>query len=178
LARDLGVNLGLIYGRRGKHYLDSKIVGYNRAARFSPWLVLRDMDHDVICPVSLRVRLLAAPEPHMCFRIAVRSVETWLLADSRTLAAFFRISASLVPRDPEFLDDPKGVLVNLARRSTRSAIHEEVVPRRGSSRSEGPAYVARMTEFVNQRWQPELASRDAERLYRIIQCLKRLLAGT
>jgi len=176
LVRDLGEELGPVYGRRGKNHLDAKIVGYNQAARSSPWLILRDMDHDDYCPVSLRDSLLSAPESNMCLRIAVRSVESWLLADSRSIATFFGVSAALVPRNPEALDNPKGSLVNLARRSNRTAIREDIVPRQGSGRSEGPAYTARMIEFVDGRWQPNIASGNAKSLDRTIRCLKRLLA--
>ncbi len=172
LARDLDMNLSLIYGRRGKHYLDAKIGGYNQAARFAPWLVLRDMDHDDVCPVSLRDRLLPVPESNMCFRIAVRSVEAWLLADPRAIAEFFGIAMALVPTNPEALDDPKGTLVHLARRSNRSATRDDIVPRQGSGRTQGPAYVARMTEFVDEHWQPLLASGNAGSLDRTMRCLR------
>ncbi len=172
LARDLGVNLGLVHGRRGKHYLDTKIAGYNQAAHFSPWLVLRDMDHDASCPVSLRDHLLSAPDPNMCFRIAVRSVESWLLADPQTLAQFFGVSAAHLPIDPETLDNPKTNLIDIARRSRRSAIREDVVPREGSGRSQGPAYFAVMSEFVDKHWRPILASANSESLNRTIKCLR------
>lgn len=174
LARDLGVNLGSVHGGRGKHHLDKQIANYNQAARFSPWLVLRDMDRDGECPVSLRNHLLSAPVPNMCFRLAVRSVESWLLADPNSLAKFFGISAARLPTNPEDLDNPKTELVNLARRSGRSAIREDVVPREGSGRSTGPAYLSRMSEFVDEHWQPTLASANSESLNRTIRCLRSL----
>lgn len=174
LALELGVNLGLVYGRKGKHYLDAKLAGYNQAACFSPWLVLRNMDRDGECPVSLRDHLLPAPAPNICFRLAVRSVESWLLADPDSLARFFGISAAHLPANPEDLDNPKTALVNLARRSRRSAISEDIVPREGSGRNEGPGYSTRMSEFVDRHWQPSSASAKAESLDRTIRCLRSL----
>ena len=37
------------YGLRGKAWLDSKLRAYNNAARFFPWLVLRDLNSDAAC---------------------------------------------------------------------------------------------------------------------------------
>jgi len=37
---------GTIYGKNGKPLLRRQIQGYNNAARFSPWMVLVDLDRD------------------------------------------------------------------------------------------------------------------------------------
>ena len=53
--------IGQVYGKQGKHYLDQKIIGYNRAAYYTPWIVIRDMDKDSDCPATLRTALLPSP---------------------------------------------------------------------------------------------------------------------
>lgn len=76
----------------GKTQLDPKLPGYNQAARRSAWLVLRDLDHDDAggCVPRLIEDLLgSAPSAGMAFRIAVREVEAWLLADAAGCIRFF-----------------------------------------------------------------------------------------
>ena len=38
-----------MHGKKGKDGLLRNLDGYNRAARFSPWVVLVDLDHDADC---------------------------------------------------------------------------------------------------------------------------------
>ena len=51
------------------------------------------------------------------FRIAVREVEAWLIADREALAGFLKIKIMHVPYKPEELVDPKRVLLELATRA-------------------------------------------------------------
>ena len=37
------------YGKSGKSHLRKRLASYNQAARFSPWIVLMDLDHDADC---------------------------------------------------------------------------------------------------------------------------------
>lgn len=120
---------------------------------------------------------LPSPEPSMIFRIAVREVEAWLLADLDAIADFLHISRDNVPRDPETLDDPKRTLVNLARGSGSREIREDLVPRDGGGRSVGPAYTARMTEFATLNWRPEEASKRSPSLRRGVLAVQRLVAS-
>lgn len=83
LVHDAGGEVGPIHGKNGKNKLDQGIEGYNKAAQYNPWSVLRDLDHDALCPVCLRKELLPELAPQMCFRIAVRAVESWLMADRK-----------------------------------------------------------------------------------------------
>ncbi len=175
IASTVGGRVELVYGKLGKPYLDRKIAGYNQAARYSPWLVIRDMDHDEDCPVVLRDILLPDPEPDMCFRIVVRAVEAWLLADKENIAKFLGISVSVVPDNPESLDDPRRALINLARRSRRTRIRDDMVPIPGGGRSVGPGYAARMIEFVERSWRPDIAAVSAESLEKCIRCWQKLI---
>ena len=46
---EVGAQPGPVYGKNGKRRLRERITGYNNAARFSPWIVLIDLDHDAEC---------------------------------------------------------------------------------------------------------------------------------
>jgi len=174
LIAHAGGTPGAVYGRQGKSLLRQRIAGYNNAAQRVPWIVLVDLDRDADCAPPLRNAWLPQPASHLCFRVAVREVESWLLADVERLADFLGVSRSRVPAQPESLNDPKETLVNLARTSRRRDIREDLVPRPEGGRRVGPAYSSRLIEFVSGRWRPEIAARRAESLRRAIACLTRL----
>lgn len=165
---------GHVFGKRGKNDLRRRLDGFNRAAQRAPWLVIVDLDRDAECPPPLRSSWLPQPAPQMCFRIAVRTVEAWLMADRERMAGFLRIPVSRVPSNPEAIEYPKQAIVELARRSRSRDIREDMVPRPGSGRPIGPAYTSRMIEFVEDTrsgWRPRVAAGSAPSLH---GCLMRL----
>ena len=178
LAEHLGISIGPVFGKSGKPYLRDKMAGYNQAARFSPWIVLVDLDDDECAP-SLCTEWLPVPAEHMCFRVAVREIESWLLADRPRIATFLGVPARRVPSAVDDLNDPKRTLIDLARVSRRRAIREDMVPRPGSGVSIGPAYTSRMMEVIDvggqDRWRPEFAAQASPSLSRCISALKERL---
>lgn len=162
----------------GKSNLDSKLPGLNRAARIeSPWLVLRDLDHDDVgkCVPELRLDLLQGqPNTGMCFRIAVRAMETWLLADYKNCARFFGIPLNRMPHDVEMLPDPKQKLVMLCRGSIKTEMRKGMVPRASGGRKVGGEYTALVREFARNEWDPCLARDNSMSLDRAMGCLERL----
>ncbi len=169
--------IGDVFGKKGKPYLRSKIAGYNNAAQHMAWVILVDLDNDFDCAPQLRYAWLPKPAPRLCFRVAVREIEAWLLADRERIAQFLRVALSMVPFHPEQLDDPKNTIINLARVSRRRDIREDMVPRPESGRPVGPAYSSRLIEFVSNHWRPDIASEQADSLQRTIRCLKALVGG-
>lgn len=160
----------------GKTKLDKKLPGLNRSARQLAWLVIRDLDRDDrnICVPDLRKTLLNGPSNiGMCFRLAVRSSEAWLMADSESFTKFFAVRRR-VPADVDELDDPKQVLTDLCRKSQSREIREGVPPRLGSGRRVGPEYVAIMQDFVQQAWRPDQARQHSPSLERALTSLDRL----
>jgi hypothetical protein len=177
LAQSAGAVLGEVYGGgRGKGWIKERIQSYNQAARHHRWLVLVDLDRDQ-CPIALRELWLPQPAPLMCFRVAVRAVEAWLLADREAIASFIAVEISRIPNFPETEPDPKRTLVNLARESRSLWIRKALIPRPGSQAKVGPAYSSSMKEYVKDHWRPEIAARSSNSLKR---CLARLreLVGT
>jgi hypothetical protein len=171
ICRELGHEVGPIHIKNGKRNLDPKITAYNHAATRARWLVLRDLDFDADCPATLRGRLLPTEAPGMRLRIAVRAVESWLLADQGEIASYLGIRAQAVPEKPDSLDNPKQDLVNLARLSPRRLIREDMVPEEGARALVGPGYTQRVIEFVQGRWEPR---RAAQRSASLARCLRAL----
>lgn len=172
-----GLTLGVVHGRKGKDFLLAALAGYNKAAQFHPWAVLVDLDRSCDCAPTCAQRWLPKASEQMCFRIAVRAVESWLLADRERMARWLAVPVGRLPRNPDELDDPKQALINLARRSRRRSTQEEIVPRLGSGRAVGPLYATRMIEFLQDRkagWRPDRAQRASDSLARCITRLRAL----
>jgi hypothetical protein len=178
LIVEAGGEIGPIYGKRGKSLLRQRVNGYNKAARHHPWIVPVDLNREADCPPPLKEIWLPNPGPFMCFRIAVREIESWLLADRERFATFFRVRLSDVPAEPELLDNPKEAVVELSRKSRNRDIRLDMVPRPGSGRKIGPAYVSRLIEFIynTQRgWRPERAARSSDSLNRALTRIRELV---
>lgn len=54
LLHEADLQAGPEYVKNGKSALDQSLAGYNNAARFSCWLVLRDLDQDAACAPALQ----------------------------------------------------------------------------------------------------------------------------
>ena len=178
LVAHAGGQIENVYGKNGKSMLRKNINGYNNAARRTPWQVLIDLDNDADCPPTVREEWVPDPATHLCFRIAVREVEAWLMADATTLARYLSVSANKIPAEPEQLARPKDAMVNLARQSRRMVIRGDMVPRKKSGRRVGPAYPSRLVEYVRNHWQPDVAAQHSESLKRSIDCLQWLIRKT
>lgn len=158
----------------GKGNIDCEIAAYNLAAKGSPWLVLRDLDHDAECAAALIQQTGLVPSEWMCFRIAVREVESWALADTKAFAQFLRVSPMLLPDNPDLERDPTETIVNLARRSTSPRIKKGMVPKAGASASVGPLYEALLIEFGETIWEPDRAALSSASLNRSYRRLREL----
>lgn len=160
--------IGTAYRRGGFGYLQRTIGGWNSAARGKPFIVLTDLDaHE--CPLRLISNWLHVERhPNLLFRIAVREVESWLLADCENLSEFLGVSSTLIPLVPDNLPDPKAVLVNLARRSRSKEVRDRLVPRAGSTAKQGPDYNGCLGPFVRSRWNVGAAQARSPSLARTV----------
>jgi hypothetical protein len=177
LLADAAATVGAIHIAHGKAHLKDKVNGYNHAAARYPWVVVVDLDHDADCAPILCRSWLSVPSRFMCFRVAVRAVEAWLLADRQRVAQFLDVSFAKVPQTPDAIDDPKRAMVDLARRSRRKEIREDMVPLPGSGRSEGAAYASRLIEFSHRLWRPAVAEKHSNSLRRCRRGLRAILSS-
>ena len=177
LVASVGADVGNVFPTGGKARLLAKVQGFNKAARFGPWLVLVDLDREECAP-PFRRRFLRSVAPNMAFRVAVRAVEAWLLADRQRIAAWLEVPLGLVAARPEELPDPKLEIVNLGRRSRSRRVRDDMVPRDGSGRKVGARYPSQLIEFVRDErhgWRPEVAARSSDSLDRCLRDLRRIV---
>jgi len=154
-------------------YLHRNIRGFNKAAQGTPWIVLTDLDKSKCPPELIRLWLPEPKHPNLLFRVAVREVEAWLLADRVGFARFLGIRKELIPPNADAIQDPKQHLINLARKCRRRDIREDIVPPRGSTRQIGPNYNGRLVSFVHHNWDALLATQSSESLMRTFKSLSR-----
>lgn len=175
LVEHVGAEPGPIHGKAGKQRILERLGGYNSAAEHAPWVVVVDLDSDADCAPPFRSRHLEQPSRFMCFRIAVRQIEAWLLADRERFAAWFSVAPSLIPANPEGVQYPKQHVVELVSHSRRRDIRQDMVPREGSGRNIGSAYTSRMIEFatdVESGWRPDVAVQHSDSLARCVTCIE------
>lgn len=158
----------------GKPRLLADLPRYNAAARLSPWLVLVDLDQDADCAPSFRAEKLPDPSSGMLLRVAVRAIEAWLLADRERIAEFLGVQINQVPAYPEGEANPKKTIVQLASKSRRKSLREDMTPRPNKGGLVGPGYSSYMIKFAHQHWRPDVAAQTADSLARCIRALREL----
>lgn len=144
------------YPGNGFGYLKKNIRGFNQAANINPHFMLTDLDN-YRCVIELKNDWIDFDvNSNLIFRIAVKEVESWILADKEGVAAFFNIPAILIPDSPDLLQDPKNTLIQLAKRSRKRVIREDIVPI-NSNATIGPNYNGCLSEYVFKLWSVESA---------------------
>jgi len=160
-----GVILSPVIVARGYGRLKVQARSYNEASRHTPFFLLTDLDRAECAPGLIEDWLAGrSREASFLFRVAVREVEAWLLADQTGIAKFLGIDTILVPMDVEGLPDPKRTLVDLARRSRIRDLRRSLVPAEGSTAKVGPSYVDLIAGFAEERWNPGRARRNSPSL--------------
>ncbi len=155
----------------GCGYIRKQIAGFNMGARAVPFLVLTDLDNDECPPTLVTKWLPEARHPNLLFRVAVREVEAWVMADRDGFARFLGLKTALIPSNVEDIDDPKQFLLNLARKSRYKEIKRAIVPNKGSSARVGPGYNGELITFVNGKWNLERAVKHSLSLKRTVDAI-------
>ncbi len=141
-------------------------------------VVLVDLDA-AECACSLLRSWFVIPEneeiallPQCIFRVAVREVESWILADHLAWAHFIGIREDNFAMPPDELLDPKGHILRVLRKKGRKKIHREMLPR--GAAHVGPRYNEILCDFVNNYWAPERAARRSPSLDRAWRALLKI----
>lgn len=104
----------------------------------------------------------------MIFRIAVREVESWIMADKEGIARFFNVSVANFTDTPDKIPDPKQYIFNIIRSKCRSKRFKEMLPLRGQAI--GIEYNPLIVGFIVEHWNIENAMSNSPSLKRAIQC--------
>lgn len=159
------VTPSLLLRKGGFGYLRSGMNKWRQLAERQNVLILTDLDQ-VACPVALRSDWLGnKPAPAgLLLRIAVREVESWVLADHEAMRRLLGQKGNLPP-EPDALPDPKQHLLKLAKLASR-AVRDDLVKETGAVASQGIGYNQRLTAWVRSDWSAERAAQRSPSLQR------------
>ena len=128
--------------RNGSGYLKSKVESWRQLAGQQVVLLLTDLDQ-IDCPVALRNEWLGTrPVPdRLLLRIAVREIESWVLADHDAMRKLIGDRGKLPPA-PDELGDPKAFLLNMVRKYAPRDVKQDLLAERGAMASRAWATTA------------------------------------
>lgn len=173
LADDAGLPITSDIDAGGKGNIDRELTKYCAMGRAMPLLVVRDLDHDEKCAGAFVAARKLHPTRWFRFRLAVRELESWILADATGLARFLRVDAKWLPEQPDAEEDPTLTLLAVARRAP-ATIRRALLPREGGTAVVGPLYEAKIIEFGEGTWNVARAARRSPSLRRARSALRAL----
>jgi hypothetical protein len=153
-------------GRTGNGYLRSKMSSWYQMAQHQVMLVLTDLDR-ANCLIEFRDQWLdVEPPPNLLLRIAVREVESWVLADHVAMRALIGVKGVL-PAAPDELADPKQSLLKLAKNAPKQ-IREDLLKTIDGNLAQGLGYNVRLSTWVHSEWSPQRAAERSPSLARAL----------
>ena len=165
---------------RGCGPIFKRLDEYNETSKKSgePVIVFIDLDSTLCAPRLLDNLQKSHPikdrQPPNKFqiRIAVREVESWLLADKEGLETYFGISQKAIHPSPERLRDPKQELLNLIKGKAKAKFKRAMLPK--GKGTIGTGYNDYLVDFINTVWDSTRACANADSLVRAIKRIKQL----
>lgn len=164
-APHLVVERSLVTGGCGN--IKNKVMQFNNACKYIPHVILTDLDA-IVCPLKLMNDWNIRSNSELIFRIAIKEVESWLLADREGFAKFLDIPTNKLPQQPEECENPKRELINLSRNSKFGL---EIAPQKGSRAIQGYNYNGCLVCYVQNNWSIDAAMEYSPSLERAVKSL-------
>lgn len=140
---------------------------YNEAGKRQTVLGLADLEQ-AQCAASALAVLGHVRSEGFKLRLAVRMLESWLMADREAFAGALGVPIRSVPGNPDLLTHPKKTVIDLARHSRKNVVRAGLVP--SGSGIVGSEYVPFMAGFIGKSWSPTRARVNSPSLERA--CLR------
>jgi hypothetical protein len=162
-----GFAVGATLGGSGNGYLRQRMRSFHRIAHTRPILILTDQDRCACAPLLMAAWMGEGERPTgMLFRVVVRTIESWLLADHEAMAQWLGARAARgLPPAPDDVADPKSLLVRLAMKAPKD-VRLDICPAPGAQTTRGVNYNNRLTQFIQTQWSPERAATRSPSLSR------------
>lgn len=163
----------MLLRRDGFGYLKSRISSWQNLARQQHVLLLTDLDQKA-CVVQMKRQWLGGTpsHPQLLFRVAVREIESWVLADHEGFRALIGNKGRLPPA-PDELPDPKQHLLGLVNQYAPRDIRQDLVRVEAGRLRQGLGYNTRLVHWVHYDWDINRAAERSPSLGRA----RRALAG-
>jgi len=164
---------------RGNQRIQAMCQNFLEMSKFGVYTItLTDLDIMPCAPQLIRKWFFAGKKvpvnlpSQVIFRIAVREIESWILADRAAWAKYIGIPASNFSPTPEALDDPKKHIFNVLRRKGNTKKTHGMLPQ-GSAHI-GPTYNSVICDFIRNHWSVRRAREKAPSLQKAMAALERL----
>ena len=160
----------------GFGYLYSRMDSWRQISRQTPVFLFTDLD-SLECAPSLIERWCGGKSlgDNLHIRVAVREVESWLLADREAMRSLIGAKGK-IPNAPDDLNDPKIELLKLANKASKD-VRLDLVNQTSSCLRQGLGYNARLIAHVQDLWSPERAAVHSPSLKRTRIRLESLLSS-
>jgi hypothetical protein len=160
------------FRKGGSGYIKKNLQGFNHGAGINPFIVLVDLDK-IECPPSLIKKWITFEvNDGFIFRVAVREIESWIMADKVSFADYISVSSDKIPHDIETIEDPKEFLLNLLKGSKKKDLKDDMLPRKGSTSKLGPLYNDILIDFISNHWELKRAVKNSRSLEKLVKSLK------
>ncbi len=172
LRRFLGSEIQIrTLGKSGNGYISSKISNFCQMAQRTPVVIITDLDQIECAPTLMRNWIDSNDIPqNLMLRVAVREVESWLMADRSNFAKFLGISPNRIEANTESIEDPKRYLLSLAIRA-KKGVRLDLLPNAGVIAQQGLGYNSALSNFVRENWDINEAASNSDSLNRMVSRL-------
>jgi hypothetical protein len=147
------------------------VRGDRKGLRTSIRELLNNLEQEAQCAPSLLEKWLKGypAEGLRCIRIAVRAIESWVMADTEGLGKFLGVDPKRIEKEwrnsgkPDFIDFPKDFLVQrVIPLSPKNEIRNSMIP--GENERVGKGYNNQLRRFLSEFWDPVKGAKNSPSL--------------
>ena len=166
--------VGACFCRGGSGYLKKNIKGFNNASKATVFLLLTDLDTTECAPTLIRQWLNCPQNPNFLFRIAVKEIESWILADRINFADFLGVPVQRIPLITDEITDPKQFILNLAVKTKKPSLRSRMIFRQKETLRPGPDYNGCLKSFIDNDWKVSEAIHHSPSLKKTVDVIDKL----
>ena len=156
--------------KNGYGYLKKNLKSFCETARnVGRVLIVTDLDSTTCAPQLIKNWFGATIKPdRMLFRVAIREVEAWIMADRDAFARFLGIEVDKIEKNMEGLADPKRYLLQLSEHVKDRKLKHDLIKKEKAIAVQGLGYNKRLSEFTSNHWCPQRASENSPSLAKAV----------
>ena len=172
IAEYAGWSVERVFLKNGKGYLQTIFQNLCNVAKHTAVLLLVDLNSSHTCAPSLLQQWTKGAQLPcgFFFRVVVREIESWLLADHEAMTILLDDKGKLPPQ-PDALHDPKAELLKLLKKINKN-VRDGVVRLDKGGIFQGVAYNATLAKWIYDHWLPERAAARSDSLDRLLVRLR------
>ncbi|MGY1488238.1 hypothetical protein ACW4YW_02405 [Methylobacillus pratensis] len=157
---------------KGITNLRKNLARYTQIANLFPVLCIADTDGRCVLDAHKQAAPTGVPA-QFHLRFAIPEIESWLMADKHALAEFLQVSETIIPDNPDEIQDAKRVILNVVFRSKQRHLRQEMISTNDRSKP-GTGYNVHLRDFAAHCWRPLIALERSPSLARTVNRLNEM----